>query len=95
MKSNIFLTIFPYSYFFLANAQGHDSINVTKTELSQQDLPQAQSEANNTESTLDLDSMHLMLEPHLRPATPDPNSPISMQIFDEHNKLAQEYLKVN
>lgn len=42
----------------------------------------------------DLDSMHLMLEPHLRPPQPDPNSDISKQIFEEHKKLANEYLKV-
>lgn len=42
----------------------------------------------------DLDSMHLMLEPHLRPPQPDPNSEISKQIFEEHKKLAKEYLKV-
>lgn len=42
----------------------------------------------------DLDSMHLMLEPHLRPPQPDPNSEISKQIFEEHKKLANEYLKV-
>lgn len=44
--------------------------------------------------TLDLDSMYLMLEPNLRPATPDPNSRVSQQIYDEHNEMAREYLKV-
>lgn len=42
----------------------------------------------------DLASVHLMLEPHLRPPPPDPKSDISKQIFDEHKQLAKEYLKV-
>lgn len=43
----------------------------------------------------DLASVHLMLEPHLRPAPPDPNSDLSKQIFDEHKQLAKEYLKIH
>lgn len=43
----------------------------------------------------DLDSVHLMLEPHLRPAPPDPRSDLSKQIFEEHKQLAKEYLKVS
>lgn len=42
----------------------------------------------------DLASVHLMLEPHLRPTPPDPNSDLSKEIFDEHKQLAKEYLKV-
>lgn len=42
----------------------------------------------------DLASVHLMLEPHLRPPPPDPKSDVSKQIFDEHKQLAKEYLKV-
>lgn len=38
--------------------------------------------------------MHLMLDPHLRPATPDANSAISQRIYNEHKQMAQEYLKV-
>lgn len=38
--------------------------------------------------------MHLMLDPHLRPATPDANSVISQRIYNEHKQMAQEYLKV-
>lgn len=48
----------------------------------------------DSEASLDLDSLYLMLEPHLRPATPDPNSRVSQKIFEEHNDLAKEYLKV-
>lgn len=36
----------------------------------------------------------MMLEPHLRPGTPDPNSSKSMQIYSEHIKAAEELLKV-
>uniref|UniRef100_A0A6M2DJQ0 Mitogen-activated protein kinase kinase kinase 7 n=1 Tax=Xenopsylla cheopis TaxID=163159 RepID=A0A6M2DJQ0_XENCH len=42
----------------------------------------------------DLDSMCLTLEPHLRPATPDQNSRLSMKIYHEHKQSVQEYLKV-
>lgn len=43
----------------------------------------------------DLASVHLMLEPHLRPPPPDPKSDLSKEIFDEHKQLAKEYLKVS
>lgn len=42
----------------------------------------------------DLDSMHMMLDPHLRPISPDLNDEESKRIFEEHKKLAQEYLKI-
>ncbi|XP_063626070.1 mitogen-activated protein kinase kinase kinase 7-like [Cydia splendana] len=41
-----------------------------------------------------LDSMHMMLDPHLRPISPDLNNEESKRIFDEHKQLAQEYLKI-
>lgn len=50
--------------------------------------------ANATVDEDDLASVHLMLEPHLRPPPPDPNSELSKQIFEEHKQLAKEYLKV-
>uniref|UniRef100_A0A2A4K9Y7 Mitogen-activated protein kinase kinase kinase 7 n=1 Tax=Heliothis virescens TaxID=7102 RepID=A0A2A4K9Y7_HELVI len=40
-----------------------------------------------------LDSMHMMLDPHLRPISPDLNNEESKRIFEEHKQLAQEYLK--
>lgn len=43
----------------------------------------------------DLDSVHLMLEPNLRPAPPDMRSDLSRQIFEEHKQLAKEYLKIH
>jgi hypothetical protein len=42
----------------------------------------------------DLDKMYLLLEPHLRPATPDGENPQSVALFEEHKQLAQEYFKV-
>ncbi|XP_041982003.1 mitogen-activated protein kinase kinase kinase 7 [Aricia agestis] len=42
----------------------------------------------------DLDSMHMMLDPHLRPISPDLTNDESKRIFDEHKQLAQEYLKI-
>lgn len=41
-----------------------------------------------------LDSMHMMLDPHLRPISPDLNNEESKRIFEEHKQLAQEYLKI-
>lgn len=48
--------------------------------------------ANHTES--DLDSMYLLLDAHLRPATPDMDDPKSVALFEEHKQLAQDFLKV-
>ncbi|XP_038222265.1 mitogen-activated protein kinase kinase kinase 7-like isoform X1 [Zerene cesonia] len=42
----------------------------------------------------DLDSMHMMLDPHLRPISPDLANEESKRIFEEHKQLAQEYLKI-
>ncbi|XP_063916019.1 mitogen-activated protein kinase kinase kinase 7-like isoform X2 [Zophobas morio] len=42
----------------------------------------------------DLDEVYLLLEPHLRPATPDNENPQSVALFDEHKQLAQEYFKI-
>lgn len=41
-----------------------------------------------------LDSMHMMLDPHLRPISPDLSNEESKRIFEKHKQLAQEYLKV-
>uniref|UniRef100_T1J3V1 Mitogen-activated protein kinase kinase kinase 7 n=1 Tax=Strigamia maritima TaxID=126957 RepID=T1J3V1_STRMM len=37
---------------------------------------------------------HLMLEPEFQPLNPVPNSSESMKVFEEHNKLAQEFIRV-
>ncbi|XP_077294350.1 TGF-beta activated kinase 1 isoform X2 [Arctopsyche grandis] len=42
----------------------------------------------------DLESMHMMLDPHLRPVTPDFTNEASVQIYEQHNQLTKEYLKV-
>lgn len=55
---------------------------------------QRQADTNGGVDDDDLASVHLMLEPHLRPAPPDPKSDLSKQIFEEHKQLAKEYLKV-
>lgn len=48
----------------------------------------------DNKSDVDLDSMCLLLDPHLRPATPDLADPRSKALFEEHKQLAQEYLTV-
>lgn len=50
---------------------------------------------DDNKSDVDLDSMCLLLDPHLRPATPDLTDPRSKALFDEHKQLAQEYLTVS
>lgn len=50
--------------------------------------------ANGDVDDDDLASVHLMLEPHLRPVPPDPKSDLSKKIFSEHKQLAKDYLKV-
>uniref|UniRef100_A0A0V0GA85 Mitogen-activated protein kinase kinase kinase 7 n=1 Tax=Triatoma dimidiata TaxID=72491 RepID=A0A0V0GA85_TRIDM len=42
----------------------------------------------------ELDNIYLMLEPNLQPIPPDPNIKQSVEIFEEHKQLAQEYLRV-
>ncbi|XP_025099165.1 mitogen-activated protein kinase kinase kinase 7-like [Pomacea canaliculata] len=37
---------------------------------------------------------YFLLEPHLQPLAPYPTNPESMNIFDQHVQLAQEYLRV-
>lgn len=80
-------------------AQVAAASSVAAAALSQAHRTESHASANAAAAaaaadTLDLDSMYLMLEPNLRPATPDPHSRVSQQIYDEHNEMAREYLKV-
>lgn len=49
---------------------------------------------NTTQSDPNLDNMYMLLDPHLRPGTPDNNNQYSMEIFEKHKQLAQDYFKV-
>lgn len=49
---------------------------------------------NSSATDSDLENVYLFLDSPLRPATPDPNDPRSMNLFEEHKQLAQEYFKV-
>jgi len=42
----------------------------------------------------ELDNVYLMLDPQLHPITPNTSCQQSVQIFEQHKQLAQEYLKV-
>lgn len=68
------------------------TIPQSSSKFARESTNQSKATTNNGED--DLDSVHLMLEPHLRPEPLDPNSSFSKQIFDEHKALAKEYLKV-
>lgn len=75
----------------------NQSTSQTAGDVSGSGLPSAGvpgSQPTNTTSDPNLDSMHMMLDPHLRPLTPDLTDETSKQIFEEHKQLAQEYLKV-
>lgn len=85
-----------------ANNKGVENLRVTETIKQTEQQPNKQSEQpnfyqnqdNDSDSSLDYDSMHLMLDPHLRPATPKANLGISQRVYNEHKHMAQEYLKV-
>ncbi|XP_043281270.1 mitogen-activated protein kinase kinase kinase 7-like [Venturia canescens] len=49
---------------------------------------------NKTLQHSELDNMYRLLDVELRPLTPDYNSRLSQDIFQQHKQLAQEYLKV-
>jgi len=65
------------------------STNTVQTEVQSSTVPEGQGQPDPN-----LDNMYLLLDSHLRPATPDPNDPASLGLFEEHKQLAQEYLKV-
>lgn len=49
----------------------------------------------NHSDSLDLESLNMMLDPHLRPVNPIRNHATSQQIFQEHKDIAEDYLKVD
>nr|WAK98088.1 mitogen-activated protein kinase kinase kinase 7 [Colaphellus bowringi] len=53
-----------------------------------------QSSSESSHANQDLDNMYVLLDPHLRPATPDYSEPKSVALFEEHKQLAKEYWKV-
>lgn len=69
---------------------GGDTENIEL--ISMQNERNNDTDEENNQSTYDL--MHLMLEPHLRPVSPEPNDQTSKEIFEEHKRLAKEYFKV-
>uniref|UniRef100_A0A7G3AK56 Mitogen-activated protein kinase kinase kinase 7 n=1 Tax=Lutzomyia longipalpis TaxID=7200 RepID=A0A7G3AK56_LUTLO len=83
-----------------ANSEGKERLSVAETRIpadkdqERQTGGDVEEDRGDSYTSLNLDSMHLMLEPHLRPATPDPENDLSMQIFEEHKQLAQNYLKL-
>ncbi|KAG5894460.1 hypothetical protein JTB14_032491 [Gonioctena quinquepunctata] len=50
--------------------------------------------SSESHANQDLDNMYVLLDPHLRPATPDYSEPKSVALFEEHKQLAKEYWKV-
>lgn len=72
-----------------------ENLNVNVTEANELVISTNQiDKSNGNISDDDENLMYLMLEPHLRPVTPEPNNYVSRTIFEEHKKLAKEYLKV-
>ncbi|KRT79349.1 protein kinase, partial [Oryctes borbonicus] len=67
----------------------HGSTNTVQAGMQSTKTPE-----NVPPTDPNLDNMYMLLDPHLRPATPDLQDPYSRALFEEHKKLAQEYLKV-
>ncbi|XP_063954739.1 mitogen-activated protein kinase kinase kinase 7-like isoform X2 [Lytechinus pictus] len=51
-------------------------------------------EDNTASDDSDVSMAYSTLEPHLQPLPPNPNSRDSQEIFDEHMRMAQEFLRV-
>lgn len=51
-------------------------------------------DCSDDDDGVDNDTIRIVLEPDLRPSTPEPNSSVSKKLFEDHIKLAKEYLKV-
>lgn len=64
----------------------------TGSSIHQNKQPSATRESFTNDNNEDI--INLMLEPELRPHPPDPNCQLSKETFEEHKKLANEYLKV-
>ncbi|XP_018561259.1 mitogen-activated protein kinase kinase kinase 7 [Anoplophora glabripennis] len=64
--------------------------NGTKIEAGLQRTRTSTTHTNQDISNLLLES----LDPHLRPASPDYSDPKSVELYEEHQKLAEEYWKV-
>lgn len=74
-----------------ANSQGRERLNVTETKVPVPEQASPDDRDDSSDSSLDLDTL---LDPHLRPGTPDLSDQRSQQIFEEHKEMAKEYLKV-
>ncbi|KAL5240977.1 hypothetical protein ACI65C_008387 [Semiaphis heraclei] len=74
---------------------------VDSTDREDETNSQCQSQPDDTNNVKgvsgthpELDNLYLMLDQQLHPIPPDNTCPQSVQIFEEHKQLAQEYLKV-
>lgn len=74
---------------FKENTTHIGSTNTVQTGVQTTTVPDGQ-----TQSDPNLDNIYLLLDPHLRPSTPDFEDANSVGIFEEHKQLAQEYLKI-
>ncbi|XP_041463492.1 mitogen-activated protein kinase kinase kinase 7-like isoform X1 [Lytechinus variegatus] len=59
-----------------------------------QSLEQRVSSSRMKSDDSDVSMAYSTLEPHLQPLPPNPNSRESQEIFDEHMRMAQEFLRV-
>ncbi|XP_046991443.1 mitogen-activated protein kinase kinase kinase 7-like [Schistocerca americana] len=72
------------------------TIEIMKTAGLDKSVPVQNAPTSGSSSTTheELDNVYLMLDPQLHPISPDNTCKESVQIFEEHKRLAQEYLKV-
>ncbi|VVC29897.1 Protein kinase domain,Protein kinase-like domain,Protein kinase, ATP binding site,Serine- [Cinara cedri] len=77
---------------------GFDKVGAYRTVDSTDREDEPNQDTNNFQDVSgthpELDNLYLMLDQQLHPIPPDNTCPQSVQIFEEHKQLAQEYLKV-
>ncbi|KAI9552974.1 hypothetical protein GHT06_020860 [Daphnia sinensis] len=56
--------------------------------------PRHVGESNSVTGEQPIDDIFFMLHPSLRPIPPCPTSQVSMRVYEEHRKMAKEYLEV-
>lgn len=89
----------------ICNRPGLDKMVVTSanSQHQQQHIHRLQEESDQLQPPAgtggsthheELDNVYLMLDPQLHPITPNTSCQQSVQIFEQHKQLAQEYLKV-
>lgn len=68
--------------------------SVVKAGIQASSIDEEMGPETATTTNPDTNLLFQSLDSHLRPVTPDPTIPQSMQLYEEHKKYAQEYWSV-